>query len=159
MIYIPTKSLETYLPLYRELYKKHYDLIHNELNLTNGAQKLNKGATITTCSDFEYFLITEKWQAVKKMLDRPIIESAKYKIGQQIKFIKESFTPAEASTLSFEERQHLTTKNKEVIGTIIAIKTSGIGNGELLYEVEKLIPECIEINPYALESNILELIK
>lgn len=151
-IYVPTGSMDKYLIIYKELYKKYRDKTVLEKEQNSGGEVLKSGKSISTDSHFEYYLIEKGWEAMKQMLDRPIIESSKYKIGNKIKFIKESWIP---KGVYDELKQH---NDVECIGIISGIRTSAMGDGELIYSIKELTPECWESNPYATERNVLELI-
>ncbi len=153
---IPTGSLETYLPLYKELYKKYeHEFIDKQAQTEGGQQlKLQNSIHSHTKIGWEYFLLQDAWNTIKEKLDAPIIRCAKYKKGDQIIFIKEKFTPKDTP---FEEHTKSTTFNVECIGIISDIKTSGLGNGEILYDIDGIFPECWESNPYAIEKNVIKL--
>lgn len=153
--YMPTGSLETYLPLYRELYKKYKQEFRERKEQSEGGKKLAEEKAISTDSHFEYFLIEEGWKGMRKMLDRPLIESSKYKVGETIKFIKEDFV---AKGASLEEREKSRELRVTCTATILNVKTSDLGTGEVLYELGETVPACWESNPYALEKNVLSLI-
>lgn len=153
----PTGSLETYLPLYRELYKKYFEEFRDKQSQTEGAKELAAYRSVSpnTKVGFEYFLLEDGFRKIKQTLDFPIIMCAKYQKGDKIIFIKERFTPKDAEWPN--EDHGNTQKNVECIGEISGIKTSENGSGELLYYIINIFPECWESNPYALEKNIIKL--
>lgn len=153
--FIPLESLDAYLPLYQELYKKYFDEHNIKKSLTEGGKRLTDGLPINNTLHFEYFLIEDRWKEMKSSLDRPIIQLAKYKVGDKIKFIKETWTP---KGTDMQNQQAETIKNVECIGIIKNIETVHTGTGEIIYDIDELTPECWECNPYALEKNVLELL-
>lgn len=152
---IPTGSIEQYLPLYRHLYKKYYGKHILEKGETEGGKRMKARKQINSIDHFEYFLVEEGWRAMKELLDRPIIESAKYEVGQKIKFIKEKWIPKGTPINQTVEEAK---SNVECTGVITEIYTSGIGNCEIFYGIKELTPECWECNPFASEKNVLEVI-
>src|SRR4051812_41442090 len=90
-IHIPTGSLDTYLILYKELYSKYSLKCQYEKRQTEGGKEFSSGKTINNTDHLEYYLIEEAWQAIKMMLDTPLILLAKYSVGDKIKFIKETW--------------------------------------------------------------------
>ncbi len=89
------------------------------------------------------------------MLNRPILESAKYSEGNKVLFIKESWTPQDAT---IENHRKKTKKDVECTGIITRIFASHAGSGEILYDVKDVVPACWESNPYASEKKIIKLL-
>lgn len=150
-IYPSTDSKEEYLLIYKKLYKKYKSYVKKQQK--SGEQSLQKGCFISTDTHFEYFLMEAAWKAIIIKLDAPLIESAKYRVGDKILFIKDKWRARRDSTKSDYK------VNVECKGVISDIKISGDGTGEILYGIKKLTPQCYESNPFALEKNVLKLFK
>ncbi len=153
-IQYPTGSLDTYLVLYKELYKKYKERYDLEISQSIGGKELREGRSISNFSHLEYYLIERGWEAIHGVLDAFLLKSAKYKIGDKIKFIKERWIPKDTSMDDYEA---FTKYNIECVGIIGNIITSARGDGEIIYGITALTPECLEDNPSASEKNVLGL--
>lgn len=93
---------------------------------------------ITSVEHPAFFEIGRLWEKRRAILDKPILETAKYKIGHTLKIPK---------------------NNSIATGVVSKIKTSDAGSGEILYGFTELNPPCPECNPYCLEKNVIKRIK
>lgn len=145
---IPTSELLKYQRLFKkyanerttkqaEYFKKHGIDFKSDWRLTSKEHP-------------DYFKIDKQWDKRRKLLDAPLLKAAKYKIGQDLEFMKKNHWD---EIFFFRDEVILSH------GIVTGIKTSGDGSGEILYEFETLAPPCPEDNPYALESAVLRVIK
>lgn len=104
---------------------------------------------ITSTEHPDYFKIEEQWDKRRKLIDAPLLKAAKYKKGQDLEFMKKN---------CWGHGNFMREENALSHGIVTGVKTSGNGSGEILYEFETLSPPCPEVNPYALESEIIRVI-
>jgi hypothetical protein len=98
-----------------------------------------------------YFKIDEEWDFMRKIFDDPILEKAKYKIGDRLWFIKTNIYCG----VGYDKK--IITKKILSCGIVTDIKTSDAGTGEILYLFKKLEPPCPESNPSVLEKDVMEV--
>lgn len=135
---------------YTRLYKKYNLERYSKLKKYRKKNKLSEYDTISSIDHPDYFRIEKEWEERKKIIDIPILEMAKYRIGQEVEF--------EKLNIWYDEKFNIL-KDEIVLshGKIKEIKTSGRGNGEILYCFETLVPPCPEINPYCTEKDIINV--
>lgn len=135
---------------YTRLYKKYNLERYSKLKKYRKKNKLSEYDTISSIDYPDYFGIEKEWEERKKIIDIPILEMAKYRIGQEVEF--------EKLNIWYDEKFNIL-KDEIVLshGKIKEIKTSGRGNGEILYCFETLVPPCPEINPYCTEKDIINV--
>lgn len=133
---------------YTRLYKKYNLERHSKLKKYRKKNKLSEYDTISSIDHPDYFEIEKEWEERKKIIDIPILEMAKYRIGQEVEF--------EKLNIWYDEKFNIL-KDEIVLshGKIKEIKTSGRGNGEILYCFETLVPPCPESNPYCVEKYVI----
>lgn len=136
------------------------------------------GRTITSKQHPDYFQISIRWDILRKELDKPILEKAYYKVGDIVQFVKTFTYPdnkdrphllldKKSKSYTFYDSRdeevnidcpiinNVYYENVLATGTIINIKTSDDGSGEILYNLDDLIPFSEETYPYVLEKNII----
>jgi len=135
---------------YTRLYKKYNLERYSKLKKYRKKNKLSEYDTISSIDHPDYFGIEKEWEERKKIIDIPILEMAKYRIGQEVEF--------EKLNIWYDEKFNIL-KDEIVLshGKIKEIKTSGRGNGEILYCFKTLVPPCPEINPYCTEKDIINI--
>lgn len=133
---------------YTRLYKKYNLERYSKLKKYRKKNKLSEYDTISSIDHPDYFGIEKEWEERKKIIDIPILEMAKYRIGQEVEF--------EKLNIWYDEKFNIL-KDEIVLshGKIKEIKTSGRGNGEILYCFETLVPPCPESNPYCVEKYVI----
>jgi len=125
-------------PEYRKLFKQYYD----ERNVNENEYIVKHNLQNTLINSIEhplYFSFDRIWKARRLILDEPLLAKAKYKIWDNLEFIKN-----DTRRLSF--------------GFVSGVKTSDAGTGEILYQFYTLSPQCSESNPYCLEKDIIRRI-
>lgn len=135
---------------YTRLYKKYNLERYSKLKKYRKKNKLSEYDTISSIDHPDYFGIEKEWEERKKIIDIPILKMAKYEVGQEVEFEKLNIWHDERFNILKEEIVLCRGKIKE-------IKTSGKGNGEILYCFATLVPPCPEINPYCTEKDIINI--
>ncbi len=135
---------------YTRLYKKYNLERYSKLKKYRKKNKLSEYDTISSIDHPDYFRIEKEWEERKKIIDIPILKMAKYEVGQEVEFEKLNIWHDERFNILKEEIVLCRGKIKE-------IKTSGKGNGEILYCFATLVPPCPEINPYCTEKDIINI--
>ncbi len=152
------KQKETILAEYVELfakYKKEYkekkDLYRKEHNM--------EGLTRYSSIDYPgYFEIEDEWQQKRAEIDKPILAMAKYNIYDDIEFRHTGIPPHDPTFRPYDMYSDSGESNL-FHGVITEIKTSAMGNGEILYDFTRLVPYTRICNPYCVESDVVGIYK
>lgn len=147
------EKTEQLIKEHSELFKKYYAERLLKLKEYKQEHGIKDTDSINSIDHPDYFKIEEEWDKRRKIIDKPILKMAKYKVNQELEFIKTnhwyntkySFPPIEEKVLSH--------------GIVTHLHTSGSGSGEIVYCFETLEPPCPECNPYCLEKDVIRVFK
>ncbi len=149
---IITDKTTTDIKEYSELFKKYY--AERLLKCKEYIQYygIEDADIINSIDHPDYFEIDKEWDKRRKILDKPILKTAKYKVNQELEFIK---------TNDWWDASYSNRRTEKVLshGIVTHIHTSDNGSGEIVYCFETLEPPCPECNPYCLESNVIRIFK
>lgn len=73
---------------YRELFKKYYAERLSKWKDYKQKHNISETTPINSIDHPDYFKIDEEWEERRKTIDKPILKMAKYKINQELEFIK-----------------------------------------------------------------------
>ncbi len=147
------KKTELLIKEHSELFKKFYAERLSKWKEYKQKHNIKETDSINSIDHSDYFKIDEEWDKRRKIIDKPILKMAKYKVNQELEFIKinhwydtrYTFPPREEKILSH--------------GIVTSLHTSDSGSGEIVYCFETLEPPCPECNPHCLETNVIRIFK
>ncbi len=94
-----------------------------------------------------YYAIYLEWDIIKKVIDKPVLKLAKYKINQELEFL-------------LNDPQKRGSENKILArGSVVDIRVSQGGSAEIIYIFDKLTPNDRQVSPVCMEKNIIGIFK
>lgn len=128
----------------------------------------------------DYFQFDKNWKEIREKLDAPLLKDAYYKVGDKVLFVKKNTFDSYLNNIKKDslklknirnytiydiEDDSVTIENPNVvdvyyrnelsIGIISSVKTSDNGSGDILYNLQDVVPTPPEMNPYVLEKDII----
>jgi hypothetical protein len=137
---------------YSKLFKKYNAEKLSKLKEYKQKNGIKDSDLICSIDHPDYFKIYEQWDKRRKILDKPILKMAKYKVNEELEFIKNN-SRWNASRTKIHTDQVLSH------GIVTHLYTSDDGSGEILYCFATLEPPCLESNPYCLEKDVIRVLK
>lgn len=133
---------------YSKLFKEYYAERCRKIKEYKQKHNLGNACSINSIDHPNYFDIDKEWEARRKIIDEPILAMAKYKVNQELEFIKTNHW----RDISFNNLRD------EVVlshGIVTHLHTSDSGSGEIIYCFEKVDPPCPEVNPHCAERKVI----
>lgn len=138
---------------YCELFKKFYAERISKQKDYKQKHNIKDTDQINSIDHPNYFEIDKEWDKRRKIIDKSILKMAKYKVNQELEFIKTNYW--------YDSEHNLPPREEKIIshGIVTHLHTSDCGSGEIVYCFEKLEPLCPECNPYCLEKDVIRVFK